>query len=54
MNIQVCYSDNRLDYINYNILDSLIESKKIVKFSITAAGLREDSLDTLFYYMQKV
>lgn len=32
MNIQVCYPDNRIDIINDNILDTLIESKKIIKF----------------------
>jgi len=32
MNILVCYPDNRIDYVTDNILDILIESKKIVKF----------------------
>jgi hypothetical protein len=32
MNIQVCYPDNRFDYVSDNILDRLIESRRIVKF----------------------
>jgi hypothetical protein len=32
MNVQVCYPDNRIENINDNILDKLIESKMIVKF----------------------
>jgi len=32
MNIQVCYPDNRIEYVNESILNRLIETKKIIKF----------------------
>ena len=32
MLIQVSYPDNRFDYVKENILDALIESKKITRF----------------------
>ncbi len=32
MLIQVNYPDNRFDYVKENILDTLIESKKITRF----------------------
>lgn len=32
MMIQVCYPDDQFDYVNSDILDRLITSKKIVRF----------------------
>ena len=32
MKIQVCYPDDQYDYVNSDILDRLITSKKIVRF----------------------
>lgn len=32
MLIQVNYPDNRFDYVKENILDTLIETKKIIRF----------------------
>jgi hypothetical protein len=32
MKIQVCYPDDQFDYVNADILDILILSKKIIRF----------------------
>ena len=48
MLIQVNYPDNRFDYVKENILDTLIESKKITRFrrSTVWVTLGVDSIRT--------